>query len=156
MYGATQCNARWRSEEDSWGNIMLYESTKGLLQSIVKSLERGDRTRWDDQTESGNTCLYEMHQMSRPLYRAYKSDGLNPNSAGQNTIPEILSRAIPHVRMMVMAIRHKDPTRAIKSGKAALAEMNGARYSKASGENKATRESSNVVRQREKATRKHR
>ena len=51
---------------------MLYDSTKSLLQSILRSLETGDETRWDDQTESGNACLYEMHQMSGPLYKAYK------------------------------------------------------------------------------------
>jgi hypothetical protein len=37
-----------------------------------------------------------------------------------------LHRAIPHVRTMVIAIRHKDQTRALESGKAALAEMNAA------------------------------
>jgi hypothetical protein len=32
---------------------------------------------------------------------------------------------MPHVRTMVIAIRHKDQTQALESGKAALAEMNG-------------------------------
>jgi len=45
---------------------MLYESTKTLLGSILRSLEAGDPTTWDDQIESGNECLYEMHQMSVP------------------------------------------------------------------------------------------
>jgi hypothetical protein len=49
---------------------MLYESTKGLLQSILLSLETGDDSRWDDQTESGNAILFEMHQMSGSLYKA--------------------------------------------------------------------------------------
>ena len=68
--------------------------------------------------------LYEMHQMTRPLYRAYKT----PSSDKWPThIPdsETLNRAMPHVRKMVIAIRHKDQTRAVESGKAALAEMNG-------------------------------
>jgi hypothetical protein len=105
---------------------MLYDSTRGLLQSILRSLEADDQTRWDDQTESGNECLYEMHQMSGALYKAYKSDGLNANSMVQSSLPDKLNRAMPHVRTMVIAIRHKDQTRAIESGKAALAEMNGA------------------------------
>jgi hypothetical protein len=103
---------------------MLYDSTKSLLQSILRSLETGDETRWDDQTESGNECLYEMHQMSEPLYKAYRSDGLNAHSLAQSTLPDKLNRAMPHVRTMVIAIRHKDQVHAIESGKAALAEMN--------------------------------
>ena len=103
---------------------MLYESTKGLLQSILRSLEEGDGSRWDDQTESGNACLYEMHQMSGPLYKAYRSDSVNANLPGQSSLPEKLNRAMPHVRTMVIAIRHRDQTTALESGKAALAEMN--------------------------------
>jgi len=38
-------------------------------------------------------------------------------------------RAIPHVRKMVIAIRHKDQIHALESGRAALAEMNGTRRS---------------------------
>ena len=104
---------------------MLYDSTKSLLQSILRSLETGDQSRWDDQTESGNACLYEMHQMSKPMYKAYKSDTFNANSVAQSGFPEMLNRAMPHVRTMVIAIRHKDQTIALESGKAAMAEMNG-------------------------------
>jgi len=31
---------------------MLYDSTKSLLQSILRSLETCDEAEWDDQTES--------------------------------------------------------------------------------------------------------
>ena len=106
---------------------MLYDSTKGLLQGILLSLETGDQTRWDDRTESGNACLYEMHQMAKPQYKAYKSDSLKTDSLVQRTIFDRLDRAMPHVRTMVIAIRHKDQTLAIESGKTALAEMNGIR-----------------------------
>ncbi|MGO9969673.1 MAG: hypothetical protein ACLPY2_20620 [Bryobacteraceae bacterium] len=112
---------------------MLYDSTKNLLQSILLSLETGDETLWDDQTESGNACLYEMHQMSGRLYKAYKSDSLNAHSVVQSSLPEKLNRAMPHVRTMVIAIRHRDHSRALESGKAALAEMNGYNASTISG-----------------------
>jgi hypothetical protein len=105
---------------------MLYDSTKSLLQSILQSLETVEEAGWDDQTESGNSCLYEMHQMSGSLYQPYRADRLNANSRAQSGLPEKLNRAIPHVRTMVIAIRHKDQARALESGKAALAEMNGA------------------------------
>jgi len=106
---------------------MLYDSTRSLLQGILRSLETGDQTRWDDRTESGNACLYEMHQMSKPLYKAYRSDGLKADSLVQSTLRDRLDRAMPHVRTMVIAIRHKDEIRALESGKTALAEMNGIR-----------------------------
>jgi hypothetical protein len=105
---------------------MLYESTKGLLQAILQSLETGDENRWDDQTESGNSCLFEMHQMAGSLYQPYKTDRLNATSRTPGDLPRKLTRAIPHVRTMVIAIRHKDRTQALESGQAALAEMNGA------------------------------
>lgn len=105
---------------------MLYDSTKNLLQSILQSLETGDETRWDDRIESGNACLYEMHQMSGALYKAYRFDSVSANSLRQGSLPEKLNRAMPHVRMMVISIRHKDQSRALESGKAALAELNGA------------------------------
>jgi hypothetical protein len=138
---------------------MLYESTKGLLQSILGSLETGDETKWDDQTESGNACLYEMHQMSGPLYKAYRSDKLNANSVTQSGFPEKLNRAMPHVRTMVIAIRHKDQNRALESGRVAFAEMNGTCQATALGSQEPkteTREFSNVVQQHEKPTGKRR
>lgn len=113
------------SPTERWGISTLYDSTRSLLQSILCSLEAGDNTKWDDQTESGNACLYEMHQMSGRLYTAYKSDRFNANSAVQGTLHEKLSRAMPHARTMVIAIRHKDQIRALESGRAALVEMNG-------------------------------
>ena len=139
---------------------MLYDSTKGLLQSILRSLETGDQSRWDDQTESGNACLYEMHQMSKPTYKAYKSDSFDANSVAQCGFPKMLNRAIPHVRTMVIAIRHKDQSRALASAKVALAEMNGTGPSRTSdcstGPRTGIGEPSNVVQQHEKPTGKHR
>jgi len=137
---------------------MLYDSTKSLLQSILRSLETGDETRWDDQTESGNSCLYEMHQMSGSLYKAYRSDSLTANSLAQSSLPEKLNRAMPHVRTMVIAIRHKDQTRALESGKTALAEMNGTSPSMPSGcctEPMPESKEASVVRQHGKPTGKH-
>jgi hypothetical protein len=101
---------------------MLYDSTKTLLQSIMRALETGDESRWDDQTESGNACLYEMHQMSGPQYKAYRTDAFN---VAQSSLPGRLNRAMPHVRLMVIAIRHRNRASAIENGHSALAEMNG-------------------------------
>ena len=73
---------------------MLYDSTKGLLQNILRSLETPEKLGWDDQVESGKQCLYEMHQMSRPQYKAYRTDGLK--STGVAPVSTKVSRAIPH------------------------------------------------------------
>lgn len=133
---------------------MLYDSTKTLLQTILRVLETDDESRWDDQNESGNACLYEMHQMSGPLYKAYRTD--NTNSVLQSRLPEKLNRAMPHVRSMVIAIRHRDRARALQSGKAALAEMNGTSRSLRSGccigPQTESNEASNVLRQQGKPT----
>ena len=103
---------------------MLYDSTRSLLQTIVSSLETSDETRWDDQTEAGNSCLYEMHQMSSASYKPYRPDKLNSTTQTQSKVPGKLINAIPHVRTMVIAIRHKDKALALESGRAALAELN--------------------------------
>jgi hypothetical protein len=89
---------------------LLYNSTKVLLQSIVQSLESGDTAEWDDQIESLKSCLYEMHQMSRP-------------SHGYQPVSQRLNQAVPHVKSMLSAIRRKDQASALNSGKAALAVM---------------------------------
>lgn len=102
---------------------MLYDSTKALLQSILRSLEATGDIPWDEHTESGNACLYEMHQMSRPAYKAYRTDKQNANSQAQMGFPDKISRAMPFVRTMVIAIRHKDQSAAVENGKSALAEM---------------------------------
>ena len=109
---------------------MLYNSTKTLLKTILDSL-KPDEVGWDDQIESGNQCLYEMHQMTRPSYRPYKVAGSDkwpshvPDGAG-------LSRALPHVKAMMSAIRRRDRATALESGRAALDEMNGFGHTRAS------------------------
>jgi hypothetical protein len=138
---------------------MLCDSTKNLLQTIIHSLEAPGPSAWDDQIESSKECLYEMHQMTRPSYGAYKKTASDkwpthiPNGTDMN-------RAMPHVKAMVLAIRRKDRTSAIENGKAALAEMNGSRSSATSarseGVGAAAKEPSNVVRKHEEPTRKHR
>jgi hypothetical protein len=103
---------------------MLYDSTKTLLRSIVQRLETDDDGQWDDQIECGNQCLFEMHQMSKPLYQGHRAEAV-ATRAGRNTLPEKLTRAMPNVRLMVIAIRHRDRTNALEQGRAALLEING-------------------------------
>jgi hypothetical protein len=111
---------------------MLYDSTKILLQSILHSLETADGAKWDDQNESGKQCLYEMYQMSKPLYKGYKTEGSQGKTAVLVPVSENVNRAIPHVKAMLRAIRHQDRTAALQSGRAAITEMNGTSHSRPS------------------------
>jgi hypothetical protein len=92
------------------------------LGGILRSLQSRDQVGWEDQIELGSECLFEIHQMARPLYQGYKAD----RSHGLPALVPIhqkASRAIPHVKTMMRAIRRKDQATAIESGRAALAEM---------------------------------
>jgi len=100
---------------------MLYDSTKILLRGMLWSLQAAGQVGWDDQVELGGECLYEIHQMARPLYRGYRTDAGNRPSLVP--VYERAARAIPHVKSMVRAIRRKDQAAAVQSGTAALAEM---------------------------------
>lgn len=101
---------------------MLYDSTKVLLRGILSSLQNADGIRWDDQSELAGECSYEMHQMARALYQGYRKDPVNPLPVRRPDFEKV-ARAIPHIKLMVKAIRRKDQTAAVKSGRAALAEM---------------------------------
>ena len=101
---------------------MLYDSTKVLLRSIILSLQSADKVRWDEQIELAGECSYEMHQMARPLYQGYRSDPVK-KAPMLVLVSERAARAIPHVKLMVRAIRRKDQTAAVESGRAALAEL---------------------------------
>jgi hypothetical protein len=101
---------------------MLYDSTKVLLRGILLSLESTGRIRWEDHVEWAGECSYEMHQMARPLYQGYRTDPLNKVPV-LVPVSERAARAIPHVKLMVRAIRRQDQAAAVQSGKAALAEM---------------------------------
>jgi hypothetical protein len=101
---------------------MLYDSTRVLLGGMLRSLQSSGKVGWEDQIELGGECLYEMHQMARPLYKGYRTDG-SQKSATLLPVYERASRAIPHLKIMVRAIRRKDQVTAVQSGKAALAEM---------------------------------
>ena len=103
---------------------MLCDSTKTLMRTILHSLDAPDQTGWDDPIELGNECLYEMHQMTRPSYRAHKVTG---SEKWPSHIPDssAFNRAMPHVKAMMSAIYRKNRTTAVESANAALAEMNG-------------------------------
>src|SRR5689334_14520095 len=102
---------------------MLQDSTKTLLMTIVQSLESAGEAGWDDQIEFGKECLYEMYQMTRPSFQAYRRESSDAKWPTHLPSSVKLNRAMPHVKAMVRAIRTRDQATALASGKAALAEM---------------------------------
>ena len=102
---------------------MLYDSTKVLLRDMLQALETNGKIGWEDQAELGRECLYEIHQMARPMYKGQRTDSANGKAATLVPVHERATRAIPHVKTMVRAIRRKDQATAVESGRAALAEM---------------------------------
>ena len=102
---------------------MLYDSTKVLLRDMLQALETKGSIGWEDQAEAGRECLYEMHQMARPTGKAPRNDGAHGKAAPAVPLHERVTRAIPHVKSMVRAIRRRDQATAVVSGRAALAEM---------------------------------
>ncbi len=100
---------------------MLYESTKIVLRSMLRSLQCPGTVEWDSQIELGRECLFEIHQMARPMYKAYRNEGAN--ALALVPVYQRASLAIPHVKSMVRAIRRKDHAGAVQYGQAALAEM---------------------------------
>jgi hypothetical protein len=102
---------------------MMYDSTKTLLRGILQELEIADKGKWDDHIEAGKEVLYEMHQMSRPSHKAYRSDSFNGKSHGHMPVVKDVTKAIPHIKCMMIALRRKDRVTALASVKAALCEM---------------------------------
>src|SRR5262245_15712530 len=103
---------------------MLFESTGLFLRGIVNSLERDGDIPWDEHIESGRQCMFELHQMSRGSDRTYRADS-NPKYKTVLPAPERASRAIPFVKLMNTAMRYRDRSAALESGKAAVAELSG-------------------------------
>ena len=60
--------------------------------------------------------------MARPQYQGYRPDRVNRVPALGPVFAKA-ARAIPHVKLMVRAIRRQDQVAAVESGRAALAEL---------------------------------
>ena len=102
---------------------MLQDSTKTLLMQILRSLETAGEAEWDDQIELCKECLYEMHQMTRPLFQPFIRDSQDAPWPTRKPSAARFTRALPHVKTMAGAIRRRDQATALESGRAALAAM---------------------------------
>jgi hypothetical protein len=102
---------------------MVYHSTKTLLCSIIQSLNAGDEAAWDDVVELGKVCVYEMSQMTRQSYQPCRKDSAHHQWPPRLPDSKKGIEAMPHVKAMMRAVRHRDQATALESAKAALAAM---------------------------------
>ncbi len=102
---------------------MVYDSTKVLLRSIIQSLETADEAEWDDRLELSNECAYEMAQMARRSSQPCRENGAGAQWPADIPDSRKAIQAVPHVKAMMTAIRHRDQATALESAKAALAAM---------------------------------
>ncbi len=101
---------------------MLYEAVEKTLQQTVDWLQKGNDARswWDAHTDHAEMCLFEIVRMSQRITDPTKRSGWKSTS---DPPQQTLVRALPHVQNMVAAMRKRDRAAALKSGRAALAQM---------------------------------
>ena len=102
---------------------MWYGNTKNLLESIVRGLKTEppqNDAEWQAQTELVQACLTEMVEMSEPA--------VNPSKRATSRyvhrpVADKLNRAMPHVRLMLTAMRDRDRTAALAHGEVTLRRL---------------------------------
>ena len=102
---------------------MWYGSTKSLLESILRWLKTEppqDDAEWQAQTDLVQACLAEMVERSEPI--------VHPSKAAMSRyvhrpVADKLNRAMPHVRSMLTAMRHRDRAMAVAHGETSLGRL---------------------------------
>jgi hypothetical protein len=102
---------------------MWYGNTKNQLESIVRRLKAEapqDDAEWQAQTELVQSCLAEMVEMSEPI--------MNPSIGATSRyvhrpVADKLNRAMPHVRLMLTAMRERDRATALAHGETTLQRL---------------------------------
>ena len=102
---------------------MWYGGTKTLLESIVRRLKieaPQDDAEWQAQIDVVQDCLREMSEMSEPT--------INPSKGVASRyvyrpVADKLNRAMPHVRLMLTAMRDRDRTTALAHGETTLRRL---------------------------------
>src|ERR1035437_2532783 len=113
-----RCTPRTEQENPMW-----YGNTKNLLESIVRGLKTQppqDDAEWQAQTALVQGCLAEMADMSAPTVN--QSMGATSRYV-HHPVADKLSRAMPHVRSMLMAMRDRDRTTALAHGETTLRRL---------------------------------
>ena len=102
---------------------MWYGNTKNLLESIVRGLKTQppqDDAEWQAQTDLVQGCLAEVAEMSEPTVN--QSMGATSRYV-HHPVADKLNRAMPHVRLMLTAMRDRDRTTALAHGEVTLRRL---------------------------------
>jgi hypothetical protein len=102
---------------------MWYGNTKNLLESIFRGLKTKppqNDAEWQAQTDLVQGCLAEMAEMAEPT--------VNPSMGATSRyvhrpVADKLNRAMPHVRLMITAMREQDRTTALAHGEVTLRRL---------------------------------
>ena len=113
-----RCKPRTEQESPMW-----YGNTKNLLESIVRGLKTQppqDDAEWQAQTDLVQGCLAEMVEMSEPTVNS--ANGTTSRYV-HRPVADKLNRAMPHVRLMLTAMREQDRTTALAHGETTLRRL---------------------------------
>ena len=112
---------RWNPRADQ-ENPMWYGNTKNMLESVVRRLKTEasqNDAEWQAHTELVKACLEEIVEMSEST--------VNPSKGASRyvhrPVADKLSRAMPHVRSMLTAMRERDRTTALAHGETTLQRL---------------------------------
>jgi hypothetical protein len=96
---------------------------ENLLESIVRGLKTEppqDDAEWQAQTDLVQACLTEMVEMSEPTVN--QSMGATSRYV-HHPVADKLNRAMPHVQLMLTAMRDRDRTTALAHGEVTLRRL---------------------------------
>ncbi|HZM10049.1 MAG TPA: hypothetical protein VFC15_07550, partial [Candidatus Limnocylindrales bacterium] len=102
---------------------MWYGSTKNLLESIVRGLNTEppqNDAEWQTQTDLVQACLAEMAELAEPTVNP--ANGFTSRYV-HHPVADKLNRAMPHVRLMLTAMRDRDRTTALAHGEVTLRRL---------------------------------
>ena len=99
---------------------MWYGNTKRVLESIVRWLKTEpskNDAEWQAHTDLVQACLAEMAELSEPI--------VNPSKKAtsryvHSPVAVKLNRAMPHVRLLLTAMRDRDCSTALAHGETTL------------------------------------
>jgi hypothetical protein len=102
---------------------MFYGNTKSVLESIVRWLKTEpspNDAEWQAHTDLVQACLAEMVEMSESTVNPSK--GVSSRYV-HRPVADKLTRAMPHVRSMLTAMRDRDLTTALAHGETTLQRL---------------------------------
>jgi len=104
-------------------NMLLHGTLKSLLEGIVRWLgmevSQND-AEWEVHADLVQSCLADMVEITEPT--EVRSIGVTSRYF-PHSVADKLNRAMPHVRLMLMAMRQRDRSTALAHGETTLRRL---------------------------------